>query len=415
MKNILEKISFILFALLFSCCATKKGIKSDDLTLINTFYEQGDIPFLIRALDEYPLHRGHIETLLFDNDYSDVHYGQLKTYAEIAKSDAIATMFFDSLLIHKQALIIDSLSYLDVAEVGAFYKANYIEHDYLKDLLFNTYFNNVYSLDYKNRKALYKAFQGTDLSTEIEKPYRELRDSLLAEIMGVFNPYFESERELLKQIEKAVRYESQKYVETGIEKIINAVNSKNDRGFFQKIFKREDIDNYSFEEYVNKITNETYDYSYIEKQTKERLSEYIVSSRTMRSMIFNQYFNESEYQNIYITNEVLKTPLIWTIGRNDVSAIQDIKDMGTALTIGSFALGLIPGIGQIAVAADVADLIYGIGEDEKINNAVDELANTIYNDSSFCISDYLNNIFKLVAESQQTTENNIRNIFDYDF
>lgn len=415
MKNILEKISFILFALLFSCCATKKGTKSDDLTLINTSYEQGDIPFLIRALDEYPLHRGYIETLLFDNDYSDVHYGQLKTYAEIAKSDAIATMFFDSLLIHKQALTIDSLSQLNIAEVGSFYKANYLEHDYLKDILLDVYFDNIQSLDYKNRKALYKAFQDTDLSAKIEKPYYELRDSLLAEIMEVFNPYFESERELLKQIEKVIRYESQKYVETGVEKIITAVNKKNDRGFFQKIFKRKDIDNYSFEEYVNKVINETYDYSYIEKQTKERLSEYIVSSKTMRSMIFNQYFNESEYQNIYITNEVLKTPLIWTIGRNDVSAIQDIKDTGTALTIGSFALGLIPGIGTIAVAADVADLIYGIGEDGKINNAVDELANTIYNDSSFCINDYLNNIFRLLAESQQTTENNIRNIFDYDF
>lgn len=416
MKNIGKIISSLfVFILLFSCCATKKGTKFDDLTLINNFHEQGDIPFLIRALNDYPLHRGYIETLLFDNDYSDTNYSLLKIYTEVAQNDAIAAMFFDSILIHKQAFIIDSLSRLDVAEVGSFYKANCLEHDYLKDILLDVYFNNVQSLDYKNRKALYKAFQGTDLSAIIEKPYNELRDSLLADIMEVFNPYFKSERDLLKQIEKAIRYESQKYVEIGVEKIIDAANKKNDRGFFQKIFKREDIDNYSFEEYVNKVINETYDYSYIEKQAKERLSEYIASSKIMRSMIFNQYFDEYEYQDIYITDEVLRTPLIWIIGRNDVTAIQDIKDTGTALTIGSLALGFVPGVGTIAVAADIADLIYGLGEEEKISNAMELLANTIYNDSSFCISNYLNQIFKLLTESQQATENNIRNIFNYEF
>lgn len=416
MKNLGKIISSLfVFAMLFTCCATKKGAKLDDLALINNYYEQGNIPFLIKALDEYPLYRGYIETLLFDNDYSNTNYGLLKIYAEVAKDDAIATIFFDSLLTHKQALTIDSLSYLNIAEVGSFYKANYLEHDYLKDILLDIYFDNVQSLDYNNRKALYNAFQGTDLSAKIEKPYYELRDSLLAEIMEVFNPYFKSERDLLKQIEQAIRYESQKYVETGVEKIIAAANKKNDRSFFQKIFNREDIDNFSFEEYVNKVINETYDYSYIEKQTKERLSEYIVSSRTMRSMIFNQYFDDYEYQDIYINNEILKTPLIWIIGRNDVTTIQDIKNIGAALTIGSLALGFVPGVGTIAVATDIADLIYGLGEEEKISNAMELLANTIYNDSSFCINNYLSKIFKLLTELQQTTENNIRNIFNYDF
>ena len=282
-------------------------------------------------------------------------------------------------------------------------------------MLYDAYFSDVKSLDYKNRKTLYEAFKDTDLSSEIEQPYHDLRDSLMVDIMDVLNSYFASERELLHQIEDVVRYESQQYIETGLEKILLAANEKNDRGLFKQIFKREDMDNYSFKEYVNKTINEAYDYQYIEHLVNDRLLEYLMSSKEMRSMLFNQYFNDSKYQNIYIPNDALKTRLVWVIGRDDVSNIQDIKDVGTALTVGSIALGFIPGIGAVAIAADVVDIAYGLGQDDKINQATEQLANTIYKDSSKCIDGYITSIFNSLKESQQSTENNIKKIFNDEF
>ena len=282
-------------------------------------------------------------------------------------------------------------------------------------MLYDAYFSDVKSLDYKNRKTLYEAFKDTDLSSEIEQPYHDLRDSLMVDIMDVLNSYFASERELLHQIEDVVRYESQQYIETGLEKILLAANEKNDRGLFKQIFKREDMDNYSFKEYVNKTINESYDYQYIEHLVNDRLLEYLMSSKEMRSMLFNQYFNDSKYQNIYIPNDALKTQLVWIIGRDDVSNIQDIKDVGTALTVGSIVLGFIPGIGAVAIAADVVDLAYGLGQDGKINQATEQLANTIYKDSSKCIDGYITSIFNSLKESQQSTENNIKKIFNDEF
>ena len=220
---------------------------------------------------------------------------------------------------------------------------------------------------------------------------------------------------MLTQIEEVVRYESQKYVDAGIEKIISAANEKNDRGLLKKIFQRESMDNYSFKEYVNGVINKTYDYTHIEKLTKDRLSEYITSSNQLRAMMFNQYFPDDKNRNIYFPDSVLKNQLVWVIGRDDVSEIQSIKNKGTALTVGSIALGLVPGIGAIAIAADVADLAYGLTQDGQINQALTQMADTIYSDSSRCIDDYLTGIFKSLTESQKETENNIIKIFNDEF
>ena len=406
--------SLLLCILFFSCGTTKKISKANELTLIKTSYEDGNIIYLIEALDKYPSYKGYIESYLYDYDYSSVDYSKLKKYANVAKNNAEASIFFDSLIINKQTLIIDSLSHLSVVDIGSFYKSNYIEHDYLKDVIRGAYFSDVQSLDYTNRKILYEVFRDTDLCSEIEKPYRDLRDSLLTDIMGVFNPYFESEQSLLKQIESAIRYESQKYIEAGLEKIIIAANEKKSRGFFKKLFQRTDIDKFSFSEYINNIINETYDCSFIEKLTNERLSEYLNSSKEMRSMLFNQYFDDHEYQNIYIPNDI-KAQFAWIIGRDEVSNIQNIKDVGTALTIGSLALSFIPGGGALAFIVDGADLVYGLSQDDRINQAIEQLSSTIYNDSLLCIGDYLTNIFKDLTESQKTTENNIRKIFNDEF
>ena len=209
MKKIYQILgSLLLCALFFSCNSTRKLSKASELKMITEAAEQGDVMFLIEALEQSPLNRGYTESFLYDKDYSTVRYGLLKQYAVAAENNAEATIFFDSLLVHKQTFVIDSLSRHTIAEVGEFYKLNHSEHDYLRNVLYETYFSDVQSLDYRNRKALYEAFKDTDLSSEIEQPYHELRDSLMMDIMDVLNSYFTSEREILHQIEEIVRYES---------------------------------------------------------------------------------------------------------------------------------------------------------------------------------------------------------------
>ncbi|MBQ9138053.1 MAG: hypothetical protein IJX65_05405 [Alistipes sp.] len=407
--------AFLLCAHILSCGTARRLAITEERRAISSAYEQGDVVSLIEFLDIYPQYRGYVETYLFSYDYSKTRYKLLKEYSLASKDNTEVALFFDSILIQRQCAIIDSLSNLSLSEVGRFYKNNYIEHDYLRQIITDSYLKNIDSLDYTTVKSLYKAFVGSDLTSEVERPYRNLRDSLMRDIMGVLDPYFTSERELLSSIETAVRYQAQRYVEQGIEKIISAANEKNQRGIFKRIFQRQDIDNYSFSGYVNKEINEAYDYSYVDSLVKSRLTKYVDSSKQMRSMLFNQYFDDSKYQNIYISDDVLNDELVWVIGRDDISNIQGIKDLGTLLTVGSMALSFVPGVGAVAFVADVADLVYGFGQNEEVEHSIAQLAETIYNDSAVCIGDYISKVFTNLRQAQETTESNIRRIFNDDF
>lgn len=398
-----------------SCGSSNKLTKKDELMQFTQAYEQGNIHFLIESLEKRPLYRGFIESYIYNYDYSKCKYGQLKKYATASLNDTELSIYFDSLIVHRQTHIIDSLSRLNIEEVGAFYKDNYNEHDYLREIMAEAYFSDVQALDYNNRKTLYTAFKDTDLESEIEQPYHELRDSIMTDIMAVLDPYFDSERTIIQQIEEIIRSESQKYVESGVERIIIAANEKNDRGLVKKIFKPDYSDIYSFKEYVNEVINSEFNSRYIEQLIKDKVSAFIESSNEMRSILFNQYFSDHDYHSIYMTDDMTASSLTWIIGRQDISEIQNLKNLGTALSVGSLALGFVPGIGAVAIAADAADLIYGLSQDGKISQALEHLASTLYNDSCACINDYITNIFDGLIESQIVTEKHFRKIFNDEF
>ena len=78
MKNVWYIIhSLIMCAVLFSCSTTRK---INDLELISAAYENGDILFLIDALEKFPLYRGYTESYLYDYDFSQHSYGDIKQY-----------------------------------------------------------------------------------------------------------------------------------------------------------------------------------------------------------------------------------------------------------------------------------------------------------------------------------------------
>ena len=352
---------------------------------------------------------------LYNYNYYRVDYRQLSKYANAASYNVYIEDFFNLMLEERKAKVLNTLSNLSLSEVAQFYKLHCAEHTYLKDVLSDIYFSNIDSLDYKTRKLLYNTFADTDLKFKISGPYFSLRDSLLSEIMESFNLCFKSEQEVLRQIENVVRYEVQQYLESGLHTIIHQLNVKNDRGLIKKIFKREAMDNSSFKKYANETINRVYDYSYVENLIKARIAEYLSSSKEIRSVLFNQYFNDFNYDNIYIPNTALQSRLLWEIGRQGVSNIQTIKNIGTALTVGSIALGFVPGLQPVAIAADVADFAYGMGQDSQVNKAMEELANSIYQDSSKCLERYISEIFSQLYENQEITANNIKKIFYDEF
>lgn len=420
MQQISKGLSILLLCL-FYCTFTTAG--KLNVQRIARKYDPNDVIYslIMYYEDASPKKSVQVANYIYDYDYSNVSYNTINRYAQAAQYNAYIEDFFNTILEEKKAQTLDELSKMSLEQVADFYKKNSNKYDFLQGVLRDVYFSNLDSLDYHSLKTLYQAFHTTDFSSIIEAPYMKLRNSLLTDIMAAFDPCFKSEKEILKQIEDVVRYEVQQYLDSGLHTIVHQLNIKNDRGMFKKIFKREAMDNYSFKKYANETINKVYNYSYIERLIKERIVEYLSSSKEIRSMLFNQYFNDVLYDNIYISNDILQSHLVWEIGRQDVNNIQSIKNMGTALTVGSVAVGVAAGIvsagalAPIAFVADVADFAYGMGQDSQINKAMEALANTIYQDSSMCLEYYINDIFSQLYNNQEITANNIKKIFYEEF
>lgn len=420
MQQISKGLSILLLCL-FYCTFTTAG--KLNVQRIARKYDPNDVIYslIMYYEDASPKKSVQVANYIYDYDYSNVSYNTISRYAQAAQYNAYIENFFNTILEEKKAQTLDELSKMSLEQVADFYKKNSNKYDFLQGVLRDVYFSNLDSLDYHSLKTLYQAFHTTDFSSIIEVPYMKLRNSLLTDIMAAFDPCFKSEKEILKQIEDVVRYEVQQYLDSGLHTIVHQLNIKNDRGMFKKIFKREAMDNYSFKKYANETINKVYNYSYIERLIKERIVEYLSSSKEIRSMLFNQYFNDVLYDNIYISNDILQSHLVWEIGRQDVNNIQSIKNKGTVLTVGSVTLGVAAGIvsagalAPIAFVADVADFAYGMGQDSQINKAMEALANTIYQDSSMCLEYYINDIFSQLYNNQEITANNIKKIFYEEF
>ena len=376
-------------------CGTAKKAQPTEADMILANYKSNDIASMILDLEKYPLSRNLTESLLYTKDYSGTPYSELKEYAILSDFDFKASAFFDSLKFERQEKVLDSLSHLNLQQIGNFYRQNYSEHDYLRAALMPL-FANVNSLDYTSLKSLNRAFMSTNLQGCVTPRYNAVRDSLLYEINQSVDEYFDVEYSMLEDIELAVRSVCEDYIENGVVKIVSSLAEKNDRGFFKRIFKRINIDSYSFEEYADILIKDNLDPSYIKKVTRERLTEWIDNSSRYREELLQSYFGNSPDANTLQRQQVINIPFVWTIGRHDINTITDIKMTGTVLTVGSLALGFIPGIGALAVAADVADFAYGMSQDTKISNAMNQLSRTLYEDSTDSVGKYLDSVFNTV-------------------
>lgn len=404
MKHIRLISLFITFSILSSCGVSKKTLV-DPYQLIQDDYNSGNIVALILDLSIYPFHRNHIESLLFNHVYDYASYNDLKEFYNMSQSDFRACEFFDSLLIDRQIHVLDSLSYLSLDQIGDFYYRKSKEHDYLKQNLGEIYFSNIDTLDYINLRALNKAFGSTDLKDLYYDRYTSLRDSLLKESMEVLDKYLKVEGQLIDDVEATLRKECRLYIQEGVTQIIESLMTKNNRGTLKKIFKRETIDNYSFQEYAEILINQHLSPTSVQKIVVSQLEQLVSVCTDYRQDLYETYFFDIKFDDLFINSDFLDKKCIWTIGRQDVDNISSIQFTGKALTVGSIALGFIPGIGALAIAADIADFAYGMTQDKQVNNAMLQLTQTLLDDSLKSVDSYLDEVFRSIRNSKTYSDN----------
>ena len=391
-KNIIRILYFLLSCMYVSSCNSNRNVVIDEKSQIFINYASKNIPELIKDLSRYPFQRSYIESLLFEQtNYNDFTYATLKECASTAKDDYKASAYFDSLLIDKQEETLNYLSKLSLKDVAIFYKRENKEHDYLSSELEKAYFANIDSLDYLTLKELHNSFKDTNLGYIVIDKYTAMRDSLLTEFKSALDVYFNIENKLIKDFKDALLIECDAYVVNGTKQIMTSLTAKNERGLLDEIIDNKSIDKYSFEEYANILINQHLNFSNIEKMIQEKTNILICQLNQNRNNIYALEFIELNTYALDAQNSMQLDRLKHQIDHKEIDAISGIKSTGNAIALGSLALGLVSG-GALALVADIVDLTYGLTENDRINQQMEQLTATLYNDSMNNVTTYLNNL-----------------------
>lgn len=374
---------------------------------IRSDYENDNVQALIEDLWRYPMSRSLTESLLFhQTDYSVHSYSGLKDYALAAEPDFEAAVFFDSLKYDRQEQVLRSLSQMPLAQVGDFYRKNCEEHDYLHWSLMPL-FDGVDSLDYRSLKELNDAFLSTDLQQYVNPRYVQMRDSLLTDICCAVDEYFSIEKRLASDVETAVRAECESYIEEGVSAVISSLAEKEGRGLFQRTFKRKDMDRYSFREYADLLIDRNLNPALVEKTVRERLSGWMQEVNRYRNELTATYLGDA-HVCLASGGGGSGTSVRLATGDREIDKIKGIKAVGSALSWGSLAIGFIPGINMIGIIADAVDLIYGLRQSGKVNEAMSRLSDALYEGSISGADEYITSVFKAVNTNISDTNNLIK-------
>ena len=279
----------------------------------------------------------------------------------------------------------------------------------------SAYFTNIDTLDYSSLKLLYQSFRGTNLEKLVQCRYNELRDSLLSIIMSNLNGYFHEETTMLYDIESSVRDYAERYIQNGITEILSSLIEKNDRGFFQKVFKAEEMDSYTFEEYAEQLINEHLNMEPVISVTNDKLHKYISTCSNFRNNLYKGYFTDTSCR-VRLDYETLNVSLNWNKERDGMDEMDKIKATANAITASSIVLAFIPGLNVVAAAAaDIVDFIYSLNQGTREDEAMKNLISALYIDSVECVGEYLDTIFSNVSQNRSFTEKEIKKVFYENF
>ncbi len=385
---------------------THEQIVSDHLTL-------RDPAALLDDLEKYPEFKDRIESTLYGRiDYQKYDYRQLKEFSLIAQEDFSASVFFDSLLVDRQEAVLSSLAEEeDLDAIGAFYRENSGQYDFLRDALKEAYFVGVDSLEYFGLKSLHTAFLNTDLDKLVYPRYSSVRGEIVKGIMEELNPYFAAEKEYLESVDDTIRQDLETYIENGVISVIADLSEKLDRGLFKRTFKRVDMDNYSITEYAERLVAKYIDNDFITRLICDSLDDYIQASTITRYDYLNNYCQDaSDNTNYYINGEMGSKSVEIVVDNSKARDIQDLKTFNDATTVTSLALMFTP-VGWVGILVDALDFYNGFTESSKINTMLDQLSESLYVSYTEQVNNYLSKLYTRVDKARKDSQDYIIRYF----
>ena len=372
---------------------------------------------LLEDLDRYPELSDYIEqSLLVDGKYTSFTYGQIKQLAEKSQNNVSASVFFDSLLIDRQEKTIEYLSNCTLKEIGQYYRENIEEHDYLKEIIKDSFFTDVDNADYLTLKKLNEEFENSDLSNSITPIYKEVRATMLSSIMTDLDGLFTTEEEVLSGMEADLRFLLEQYIEDGVAIIIPELSEKIDRNLFKKIFKRKEMDNFSLPKYTEKLISEHLNQEYIYERVSKSVIDFIAVSTKYRKDYLSTYMDDWLSCQFYYISPTLMDDyeLYMDIDRNTIQRIHATRVINSVISVSSLVATFTP-LAPAGIALDALDMYNGVTEDGKVSTMMETVSNSLYSDSISSVDSYIKQVFGDLRHEWLATKDFIIKRFYEDF
>ena len=419
-KRLLPFLSLLwLCSVLFSCGTSRKvvTVEPSNMDVVRSHLQSPNPAVLLNDLKSFPEYAMTIEPCLYGISYQQFGYPDLERFAQQAKSDVRASLFFDSLLVDRQASTLAYLSQqVDLEKVADYYRKNGKEMPFLKPAMKASYFSSVESMDYTGLKSLYFAFRGTDLEPLVFPRYSSVRKDLLSKIMQELNPYFAKEQTMLKEIDAGLRKDCQKYIEDGVRTVMVNMSEKVDRGFWDKMSEWKAMDSYSIEQYADKLIAENISGEYIRGLVEERLSNYVQSTTRMRfEYLMNYRPDVSQCQDYFMAGRMgLNTDFSMVADASGAERISNAKFVSGALSVASTVLGFFSGHWFVKLL-NGASFLDDLTGQSRMEAQISQMSNELYTTVARSVDDYLNSQIKWADDAREASKQYIIKTLNEDF
>ena len=419
-KRLLPLLSLLgLFSVLLSCGTARKAvtIEPSRMDVVRSHLESPDPVVLLNDLRTCPEYAATIEPGLYSISYQRYSYPELVRFAELAEQDVRASMFFDSLVVDRQAYTLDYLAREgDLDRVAAFYRGNSKQMPFLYPAMKEAYFSSVESMDYSGLKSLYFAFRGTDLEELVSPRYSSVRGDLLSRIKKELNPFFAKEQAMLDEIEAGMRKDCEKYIQRGVRTVMTNMAEKVNRGLLDKLTEWKGMDSYTIEQYADMLISQNLSGEYIRGLVEDRLSSYVQSSSKMRFEYLKNYLPDATLcQDYYLAGKLGgSTGFSMAADASGAQRISNSKFLSGALSVASTLLTFLPG-GGLAKWIGAASFLDDLTGQARLEAQIAQMSKDLYTTVARSVDEYLNTQVTRANAAREASKQYIIKVFDEDF
>ncbi len=362
----------LLGIIILSGCGTSynvpERIATQAETDLQTAMVSDDLNGLLAAGVNHPDSKDFIaEYIIFDRGFDDLEYDELCRYEQQFAADTTYSEMFAFMREKREDQIMETISELDIPDIGQYYRSNPSERSFLDTLLRSSFRESMEDGDYPVIRALHNSFANTALSDYVDTRYYPLRDSLFAEVSVALDEYAKAETEMKESLIARMCYDINMHGNRATGAVLTECLEKKLPRNHTKVPPRVVQ---AFEKYFNRDTVQ-----YVLKEGFDEYRESVVQAR--KEIIESLLDTDDSYINALSSVKIQNPRPDYWLPMSDFLKLAEeqrkIDWVGVGITAASVAVGFVTGgVGGFVVglALDGVDMAYSIHGDKKKAEAV---------------------------------------------